>query len=224
MCDDGWMRRPGKRTLPAAAALLLVAACGGGEETATTTPAAPKPQSGAAPWPAPPDPMARTRAAGLKPERREFLVHHVHAHLDVFVNGDAVPVPAAIGIDIRDPGVKHTTDPSLGPRPDVYGGIDLCQRRCISPLHTHDWSGVLHTESKTARSNTLGQLFTEWGVRLDGSCVGGYCRPEAPIAVYVDGAEYDGNPAQIELTDGKEIAVVIGTPPDEIPRSYDFGP
>ena len=41
--------------------------------------------------------------------------------------------------------------------------------------------------------------------------------------MYVDGAKYDGKPADIELTDHKEIAIVIGTPPVTIPASFDFG-
>jgi hypothetical protein len=52
--------------------------------------------------------------------------------------------------------------------------------------------------------------------------VGGYCRPDASVLVYVDGELYEGDPAAIELTDGKEIAIVIGTPPEKIPASFGF--
>jgi hypothetical protein len=68
--------------------------------------------------------------------------------------------------------------------------------------------------------NRLGQFFTEWAVRLTPNCVGGYCKPEAPIAIYVDGQAYEGDPRDIELSDGKEIAIVIGTPPDSIPSEF----
>ncbi len=94
---------------------------------------------------------------------------------------------------------------------------------CISPLHTHDVTGVLHTESKASTPNTLGELFTEWDVTLDPSCVGGYCKADASVLVYVDGEQYDGDPSSIELTDQREIAIVIGTPPTEIPSRFDFG-
>jgi hypothetical protein len=60
-------------------------------------------------------------------------------------------------------------------------------------------------------------------VQLDENCVGGYCRPDANIAVYVDGEPYEGDPADIELRDLREIAIVIGTPPAEIPACYDWG-
>jgi hypothetical protein len=172
------------------------------------------------PWPAPPDAMAQARAAGLVPEDAERLEHHVHAHLDVFIDGDHVVVPAGIGINIDDPAVKDFTVDGA----PAYGGINPpCDQPCISPLHTHDITGVLHTESATDVDNTLGQFFTEWNVRLDTNCVGDYCSPATTIAVHVD-----GNPvalaeaAAIPLTDGKEIAIVIGTPPAEVPSTGDF--
>ena len=178
------------------------------------------PTEGAAPWPAPDDALERAEAAGLKPGRREFLAFHVHAHLDVFLNGEPVEVPAGIGIEISDPGVQSGDDGLGG---TAYGGIELCDQPCISPLHTHDRTGILHTESALIdKPNTLGQFFIEWGVRLDEDCVGGYCKPEATVAVYLDGLEFGGDPATIALDDRREIAIVIGTPPAEIPASYDF--
>jgi hypothetical protein len=38
--------------------------------------------------------------------------------------------------------------------------------------------------------------------------------------VYVDGDRYSGNPADIFLRDRKEIAVVIGSAPKQIPSSF----
>jgi len=61
-------------------------------------------------WRAPPDPLRRTVAAGLQPERKEFLIHHAHAHLDVFVDGKPIVVPAGIGINIDDPEVQRFDD------------------------------------------------------------------------------------------------------------------
>ena len=170
-------------------------------------------------WPAPPDPLDRAVAAGLQPETREFLVNHVHAHLDVFVDGTPVVVPAGIGINIDDPGVRRFDEPdgSVG-----YGGIAGCSTPCISPLHTHDASGIIHTESATPEPNTLGQFFVEWGVRLSETCVGDYCSPATTIAVYVDGAPVTGDPNAMQLIDQREIAIVIGIPTAQIPKSADF--
>ena len=192
--------------------VLALAGCGGGgKKSAPPAPSrpAPRPAQGSVPWPAPPDPMELTRKAGLTPETHEFVFLHIHAHLDVFVNGRPTTVPTGIGIDIDDPAVKRfkASDGSVG-----YGGI--------SPLHTHFTDGVLHTEAKQNQFNNLGEFFTEWNVRLDPRCVGGYCKPAAPISVYVDGDLYTGDARQIELKDQREIAIVIGTAPTKIPAAF----
>jgi hypothetical protein len=177
---------------------------------------APTPKTGAPPWPAPSDPMNRTRMAGLTPELFEHLTFHVHSHLDIFVNGKPMKIPAGIGINIHDPGVKS------GPAGDgstAYGGIQRCKQPCISPLHTHADFGLLHTETATPSPNRLGQFFTEWGVRLDQKCVGGFCKPVS-IAVYLNGHVYSGNPRDILLADKTEVAIVIGTPPRKIPSAF----
>ena len=205
----------------------LAAACSDGSgssddptaaPTTDTAAAAPQPDSGAAPWPAPPDPLAKTAEAGLTAEPKEFFGIHLHAHLDVFINGEPVEVPAGIGIDTTNPAVKQFDVPGG----TGYGGIELCDKPCISPLHTHDFSGVLHTEAAENETNSLGQFFIEWGAPLDEKCVGGYCEPEAPIAVFIDGEPYDGDPTEIALDDQREIAIVIGSFPDEVPSEYDF--
>jgi hypothetical protein len=204
-----------RRTVVAIAAMLVLVAsgCGKSAPSPSAAPPAPRPSEGAAPWPRPENTLELIAKAGLTPQVREFLSFHVHAHLDIFVNGDPVVVPAGVGIDITDPGVRTGAGPS-------YGGITECEHPCISPLHTHDTTGVLHTEAQVDDPNTLGEFFTEWGVTLNDSCVGGYCEPDATIQVFVDGDPYDGNLADISLADMTEIAIVIGTPPDTIPTEF----
>jgi hypothetical protein len=92
------------------------------------------------PWPAPSDATAAAGRAGLPMLSSEGNVEHIHVHLDVLVDGQPVQVPANIGIDEVHPG--------------------------ISPLHTHDDSGVIHIESPVKRQFSLGEFFTEWGVSL----------------------------------------------------------
>ncbi len=172
-------------------------------------------------WPAPPPDrvFAQIAAAGLAPGTHESLEHHVHAHLDVYVAGKHVVVPAGVGINIADAGVKHFHDGGRA----AYGGIEECDQPCISPLHTHDVTGILHTESATAVDNTLGQFFTEWQVPLTPQCVDTYCTPKTRIALYVDGRRQPfSDAATIALTDHKEIALVIGRPPKHIPSTADF--
>jgi hypothetical protein len=223
------MRKPPTVPLAVGVALfgLVLAGCTDSNGGATTSPtnhvsksqqqttSTPRPIGA---WPAPPDPLKLAIAAGLKPEVKEFLINHVHAHLDVFIDGTPVIVPSGIGINIQDPNVHKFPSPDGS---TAYGGIALCHHPCISPLHTHDTSGILHTESATPEPNTLGQFFTEWGVRLTDSCVEKYCSPH-PIAFYVDGTRYSQDPRAIELSGQREIAVVIGTPPAHIPATADF--
>jgi hypothetical protein len=212
------------RLLVAALLAVALAACGdsgGGTTTsppAASVPPAATPATGAAPWAVPPDPMGLSQKAGVPGETAERLQYHVHAHLDVFVNGTRVPVPAGIGIDTKNPSVKSF---NLAGGQTGWGLREECAAACISPLHTHDPSGIIHTESAAPTPNVLGQFFTLWDVALDANCVGGYCKPQDAIAIYIDGAASTGDPTKIELADGREIAIVIGTPPAIIPSTFD---
>ena len=110
---------------------LSVAACGSSSKSSgAILPPAPS-LADPAPYPAPSDPMARARAAGLVPETAEQLKYHVHSHLDVFIDGKHIIVPAGIGIDITDPRVHSAV---TGGFPS-YGGISFpvtgrASRRC----------------------------------------------------------------------------------------------
>jgi hypothetical protein len=180
---------------------------------------APSGPSTDAPWPAPADPMQQACKAGLVPETAERLEFHVHAHLDVYVDGKPVLVPAGLGIDTKNPGVHLFETDGL----PAYGGINPpCGQPCISPLHTHDVTGILHTESATRKFNTLGQLFIEWNVTLTPTCVDTFCEPKTPIVVYVNGAKFAGDPRTIPLSNFQQITVVIGTPPAQIPNTANW--
>jgi len=203
------------RTTAVMCVALVTASCGGTVASSAPSDAAASPAaSPALLWPAPSDPLVRTVEAGLEPEREEIVVNHAHSHLDVFIDGEPILVPAGIGINIEDPEVKYFADVGS------YGGIERCDQPCISPLHTHDASGILHTESADPQPLTLGQFFTEWGVELNETCVGDEC--SKPVAVYIGGEPYEGDPRAIELTDQKVIAIVVGTPPSVIPSTADF--
>jgi hypothetical protein len=153
------------------------------------------------PWDRPPDQQAQVIKAGLSLTSQETLTVHYHAHLDVFVDGAAVAVPAGLGINVGPDG-KAPPHGSPG----------------IAPLHTHDQSGVLHIEAPKQDAFTLGQVFTEWGVALSAGHVGSYPIKE----VLVDGTPYAGDPAGIVLRPHEEIAVVAGTGNVQAPSSYHF--
>jgi hypothetical protein len=185
--------------LIAAAAIAIVLTRGGSSSTAATIPTQaglPGLQTGPAPWNPGLDTLPdRLDAVGVHALTNEGEVVHIHQHLDIFVNGKHEPVPQGIGI---------------------YDG------QFLTELHTHDAAGIMHVESPTAKNFSLGQFFGVWGVRLNGDCVGGYCRQVTPWKVYVNGQPYTGDPAALVLKPHQEIALVIGTPPKKIPSKYKF--
>jgi hypothetical protein len=207
------MERPPASVVPLC--LLLLAACGGGSSSSVASMRSSAASDLETPsWSLPADPMSIAREAGLKPDTKEYLTYHVHAHLDVFVDGHAVEIPGGIGIEITDPAVQQFGS--------SYGGIPAegCEQPCISPIHTHDPDGVIHVEAPSEARFTLGQFFAELGVRLDASCVDEFCMPDVPVAIFVDGQRQSGDPADIVLRDGQEIAIVVGTPPERIPDAF----
>jgi hypothetical protein len=151
------------------------------------------------PWAAPTDAAAAVRAAGLPMLREEGRVIHIHAHLDVSVDGQPVVVPGGIGIGRSSQG--------------------------ISPLHTHNASGVIHIESPVNRAYTLGEFFTEWDVSLSPDSVGGLRAGDGKtLRVFVNGAQVTGNPAAVIINSHDEIALIYGNPQSagSIPSRYEF--
>ena len=152
--------------------------------------------TGTAPWP--PELVNlrdRLAAIGLPALHEEGNALHIHQHVDIFVDGNSLPVPAGIG-----------TGPGF-----------------ISPVHTHDPTGIIHVESPTVQTFTLGQFFDIWGVRFTTDCLGGYCTSaEKLLKVYVNGILASGDPRQLALEAHQEIAIVYGQAPVQIPSSYLF--
>ena len=219
-------QRPVRRAFVAALVGVALALAGcGSSSNPKAEPTTTSVKQGAAQFfaPAPPagDVLSLVRSAGLEAETAESLQHHVHAHLDIYVNRVHMLVPAGIGIVISDPRVHHSRVAGA----DQYGGISTpCSDPCISPLHTHDVSGTLHTESSSAEDNTLGQFFKEWHVTLDDHCVGHDCAPDTPIMIYVNGKPVPlARAGSIDLGDQTEIAIVIGKAPANIPSSPNAG-
>ncbi len=146
------------------------------------------------------DLQRRLRAIGLDPLTAEGQAVHIHQHLDIYVAGQKVTVPAQIGIS-------------------ATGSF-------ISDLHTHDATGIMHVESPTASTFSLGQFFAVWGVRLDAKCLGSLCTSAGKrLTAWVDGTPVSADPTRIVLAEHQEITLAYGTPaqdPKPVPKSYDF--
>jgi hypothetical protein len=187
----------------AAVAAAVIAGAGGSSPSRPSLPPAhlTGELEGLAPWPRNVAGLgARLKALGLPALAQEGTALHIHQHLDLYVDGRRTTVPAGIGID------------------ESQG--------FISPLHTHNESGVIHVESPDVRTFTLGQFFAVWGVRLTPSCVGGYCATGAKrLWVFVDGRPLSGDPRLLPLGEHEEILVAYGTRvqlPRPIPARYAF--
>ncbi len=142
----------------------------------------------------------RLAAIGLPALSAEGTALHIHQHVDLLINGAAVPVPSGIGIDPNE--------------------------TFISPIHVHDASGIVHVESPTVETFTLGQFFDIWGLKFTSTCIGGYCTGgQASLKVYVNGTLYQGDPRDLALAAHQEIFIFYGTPdqlPKAIPATFAF--
>lgn len=136
------------------------------------------------PWPLPADLAANMTAAGLAPA--SVAKFHDHSHVDIFYNGDAVTVPALLGLTST----------------------------ITSPLHTHKTDNVIHCEGLHWQILRLDQLFTEWGVPLDSAqvYVNGNLAPDwshVPMLDYSELAIVFGTPpAKIPSTCHLQSSVV----------------
>jgi hypothetical protein len=144
----------------------------------------------------------RLQVMGIPPANgmNEGQLVHIHQHLDMWVDGKKVTVPALIGID------------------QLQG--------FLAALHTHDTSGIMHFESFTNRPYTLAEFFGVWGLKLTQDCLGTLCaNGDKKVRVYVDGKPVTGDPGLLKLTPHQEFVVTYGTKaqlPKKIPARYKF--
>ena len=130
----------------------------------------------------------RLAAINLPALKTEGTALHTHQHMDIFQDGKKITVPAGIGVDKTE-------------------GI-------ISPLHTHDETGVIHVESDDVRDYTLGQFLKIWGVIINKT---------DKIKVYVNGKKINGDYQKIVLEPYQEIVIDFGKDlPKSIPSKYSF--
>ena len=199
-------RRRRNRTLLFAGAAFVVAVVvgvlaisGSPSSPATSADGLPGLQTGPPPWP-PEYAFLQQRLQALGLPAGPSMAANVHHHdlLQIFIHGQAVTVPANIGID-------------------QTAGY-------LTSLHTHDTSGIMHVESPEARDFTLGEFFDVWGVRLTSDCIGGDCNTgDDQLRAYVNGTAYTEDPRTIPLGQHDDIVLTYGTEaeqPSPIPSTY----
>jgi hypothetical protein len=122
---------------------------------------------------------------GIECEPLEQLVFHIHAHIQVYVNGEQRLIPPSIGFGSHD------------------GSF------CISWLHTHDTSGVVHIESPVQRVYTLGDFFDVWGVTLTSGQV---ASETGTITAYLNGELVTTDIRLIPLESHNLVQLDVGSP------------
>jgi hypothetical protein len=133
---------------------------------------------------------------GIQCNAGEKLVYHVHTHLTVYVNGAPRQIPYGIGI--ASPQVEQT-----GQGPFVAKGT------CFYWLHTHAADGIIHVESPSRRTYTLGNFFDIWHQPLGPNQVGPV---KGKVTAFYNGQVYKDNPRNIPLGDHVQIQLDVGTP------------
>ena len=124
--------------------------------------------------------------AGLPCESSERLDYHVHATVQIVIDGEQVVIP-----------------PNVGVKPG----------ECIYWLHTHDNQGLIHVEAPEEGNYTLGEFFAIWGQPLSPTQVLDRTTDSSNvITVTIDGEPYDGDPADVPLTDGAVVVIEYGPP------------
>lgn len=138
--------------------------------------------------------------------RDDLPTQHSHVHIGIWLDGNAVTVPAGIGV-----GRPWGTDA------DGF----IATGGCFAWIHTHDTTGVVHIFTQIGKSYTLGQLFSVWGQPLGAGNALGY---RGPLTVLVNGRPTKGDPRSVPLVNFENIVLELGrqpaTPP---PALYDFG-
>lgn len=111
-------------------------------------------------------------------------IEHYHVHINLIVDGHQVPIPENMGYDVAN--------------------------QVITPIHTHDATGVIHIEAdKKGYRSDLQNVFDVWGVRFDAQCIGGYC---GGVKMWVNGTATTKLGAYV-LQPHDAITIVEGTPP-----------
>jgi hypothetical protein len=137
-----------------------------------------------------------TTVDGIQCAPLEQLAYHIHAHLQVYVDGQPRQLPGAIGI--------------LGPvAQQSPAGPFYSTTKCIYWLHTHTADGVIHIESPTARIYTLGDFFDEWHQPLSASQVAG---SSGAVKAFINGKPWLRSPRAIPLTPRAQIQLDVGSP------------
>lgn len=130
-------------------------------------------------------------------QTNEQVAYHVHAHLSIYINGQQVQIPQALGI--------------------------ASDQSCYYWLHTHDTTGVIHIESPSQQTFTLGTFFKEWNDVFPQLQYPVQLSDTNGWKVYVNGKLYKGDFHNIDLTAHELITMTYQSPKAPIDTVYNWG-
>ena len=135
-----------------------------------------------------------------------------NVQLTVYINDKLAGLPAGIG----------SVAP---PQPGVTALASHGQTTCLYPLHVFEADNIIHVDSPTNRTYTLGEFFDIWGQPLSREQVANYTADaQHPLAYYLFDASgnmqrYVGDPRAIQLVEHETIVIVYNSPHAQ-PASY----
>ncbi|HEY7631627.1 MAG TPA: hypothetical protein VH817_13035 [Thermoleophilaceae bacterium] len=184
-----------------AVVVILIAGSGGGSSSGSTNASSGDNsasdiglQNGSAPWKPEYSFLAQRLASYNFPPQTD-IGYHVHADLQVYINGKKTTVPANLGIDP--------------------------QGRFISPIHTHDTSGVVHMESTKYYPFTLGEFVNIWGVDFNNNQLGEYKTGNGNVLqLWVNGKRVP-NPVNYKMK-AHDVMILGYGKPGSFPHSAKF--
>lgn len=129
-------------------------------------------------------------------DQLEQSVEHIHVHLSIYINGQAFPLPANIGI-------PTTTDPTSG-----QGSAT-----CFYWLHVHaQYPDVIHIESPSTEPFTLGQFLDEWNQQFNSLGFPQQLLLTSGWTIWVNGTPYHGSLSSVQLDAHDLITIAYNSP------------
>lgn len=138
-------------------------------------------------------------------DQLEQLSYHIHVHLSIWINGQLTPVGQGVGIG--------TTQSQTSQSPTLS---------CYYWLHTHDSSGVVHIESPTQHTYTLGNFFDVWADQFQQLGYPYQLDLKSGWTAWVNGQPYKGDFRSIPLNAHTLITLAYNSPHAKPDTTYSW--
>lgn len=135
---------------------------------------------------------------GVSCDQLEQTAFHIHAHVSIYINGQAQAVPSQVGIN---------PDPTTG---------------CFYWLHTHDTSGIIHMEAPVDHAFVFGNFLDIWEQHFNSLGYPAALNQKYGWTVYVNGKLYTGDYRKIPMKAHTLITMGYNSPGIKPDTSYNW--